>query len=148
MSQPFCLRLRVRYAECDAQGVVFNARWGDYVDVAVGEYARAVFGDLVLSLDWQLVKQTLEWKASARYDDVLDIEVHTLRLGTTSFALATRFARAGEHLASAETIYVVIDAATKAKRPIPDEARALLERGAPGVVVDMSGVSSVRPSRA
>lgn len=33
--------LRVRYDECDAQKVVFNARYGAYVDLAVGEFYRA-----------------------------------------------------------------------------------------------------------
>ena len=28
------LLVRVRYAECDAQGVVFNARYADYADLA------------------------------------------------------------------------------------------------------------------
>jgi hypothetical protein len=26
---------RVRYGECDAQKIVFNARWGDYIDPAL-----------------------------------------------------------------------------------------------------------------
>ena len=138
----FCLRLRVRYAECDAQGIVFNARWGDFVDVAVGEFSRAVFGGLAESMDWRLVKQTIEWRAPARYDDVLDIDVRTLRIGTTSFALETTFTRAGQHLAKAETIYVVVDRATHTKRAVPDAARAQLERGA-DAIVDQSGISSV-----
>jgi acyl-CoA thioesterase FadM len=33
---------RVRWSETDAQGVVFNARYLDYADVAVTEYWRAV----------------------------------------------------------------------------------------------------------
>ena len=88
--EPFRFRLRVRYNECDAQGIVFNARWGDYVDIALTEYGRALFGaaDVAATgLDWRLVKQTTEWDAPARFDDVLDIRVRTLRIGTTSFAL-------------------------------------------------------------
>jgi acyl-CoA thioester hydrolase len=95
----FCLRLRVRYAECDAQSIVFNARWGDYVDVAVGEYARAVFGAVDQSLDWRLVKQTSEWRSPARYDDVVEFCVSTVRIGTTSFVLATEASRDGQRLA-------------------------------------------------
>lgn len=134
----FCLRLRVRYAECDAQGIVFNARWGDYVDVAVTEFTRAVFGS-VDAFDVRLAKQTLEWRAPARFDDVLDVQVRTVRLGTTSYVLATTFARGGVELAVAETVYVVVDPAAGTKRPIPDDRRAALERGAPGIVVDQTG---------
>jgi acyl-CoA thioester hydrolase len=39
--KPFRYYLRVRYSECDSQKVVFNARYGEYVDLAVTEYVRA-----------------------------------------------------------------------------------------------------------
>jgi len=37
VSEPFRFIFRVRYAECDPQQIVFNARWGDYVDIAATE---------------------------------------------------------------------------------------------------------------
>jgi len=141
---PFRHLLRVRYGECDAQGIVFNARWGDYVDIAVTEYARALFGSDDLGGDWKLVRQTLEWRASARFDDVLDVRVTTLRIGTTSFAIASEFYRYGEpeRLVTAETIYVMTDKAG-GKRAVPPEARVALERGAPGVVSDHAGLRAL-----
>ena len=41
MSQRFRYYVRVRYQECDAQHVVFNARYGDYIDLACFEFLRA-----------------------------------------------------------------------------------------------------------
>jgi acyl-CoA thioester hydrolase len=120
---------------------VFHARWVDYVDVATCEFARAVLGS-VTALDWRLVKQTLEWQAPGRFDDVLAASVQTLRVGTTSFALATEFHRGDRRLVRADTVYVVVDPASGDKRPVPDDARAALERGAPGVVVDQAGPAS------
>ena len=38
---PFKYYLRVRYIECDAQKVVFNSRYAEYVDVGVSEFLRA-----------------------------------------------------------------------------------------------------------
>jgi len=145
---PFRLLLRVRYNECDAQGIVFNARWSDYADIASGEYVRALFGSVhpaETGLDWRLVKQTIEWQAPARYDDVLELGVRTLRVGTTSFALETRFVRHADRapLAAIETVCVMVDHAG-GKRPIPAEARAALERGAPGVIVDHAGATPPR----
>lgn len=134
----FRLKLRVRYSECDAQGIVYNARWGDYIDLACGEYTRAIFD---ASYDWRLVKQTIEWKAPARFDDVLAIGVSTLRVGTTSFTLGFHIARAYQLLASAETTYVFVDNAANHKLPIPPAARLALERGAPEIVVDQSAAS-------
>jgi acyl-CoA thioester hydrolase len=143
VTEPFRFLLRVRYGECDAQGIVFNARWGDYVDIAVTEYSRALFGSVdpaVTGIDWRLVKQTIEWRASARYDDVLDCRVSTVRVGTTSFVLMCRFNRHadGADLASAETVYVAFDR-HGAKQPVGGTYRSALERGAPGVIVDHAG---------
>ena len=139
-AEPFRLLLRVRYNECDAQGIVFNARWADFADIASSEFIRALFGSVdpaATGLDWRLVKQTTEWRAPARYDDVLDVRVRTLRVGTTSFQLATEYRRFADqaHLAATETTCVMVDP-SGAKRPIADAARAALERGAPGIVVD------------
>lgn len=139
----FRFLLRVRYGECDAQGIVFNARWGDYVDIAVTEYTRSMFGTTDAGMEWRLVKQTLEWRASARYDDILEARVHTVRIGTTSFTIATEFLRHDEHLATAETIYVSVSAAGT-KQPVPAATRAVLERGAPGITIDHAGALSPR----
>jgi acyl-CoA thioester hydrolase len=134
----FRYRLRVRYGECDAQKVVFNARYGDYVDLAVTEFFRALgYGEQLVSgeLDYQLVKQTLEWQAPARFDQVLECTVAARRLGTTSLTLGVEFRVAGrpELLATAETVYVLVDAHTLSKKPLPDALRAALERGADAV---------------
>ena len=144
MTEPFRLLLRVRYAECDAQGIVFNARWVDFVDVAASEYTRALFGSVdpaVTGMDWRLVKQTMEWRAPGKYDDVLAIAVRTVKVGTTSFTLAFEFRRHadGSELVRAETVYVCVDPASGTKRPVPDARRTALERGAAGVVVNQAG---------
>lgn len=130
--------LRVRYDECDAQKVVFNARYGVYTDLAVGEFFRALgyAGQMVSGeLDYQLVKQTTEWKAPARYDDVVEATVRMVKLGTTSFVLAVDFRLAGEPavIAAVETVYVLVDHKTLAKKPLPDALREALARGADGV---------------
>jgi acyl-CoA thioester hydrolase len=139
--KPFTYYLRVRYGECDAQRVVFNARYGDYVDIAVNEFMRALgFGDALLNgeLDFQLVKQTTEWKSSARFDQVLALSVIAAHLGNTSFALRTEFRIAGDErrIATAETVYVLVDSKTLQKTPLPDGLRAAFREGARGRVTD------------
>lgn len=141
---PFRYYLRVRYGECDAQKVVFNSRYSDYVDVSVNEYLRAagildqfVYGDL----DFQLVKQTIEWKAPAQFDQVLELSVGAARLGTTSFTLATEFRIAGDDrvIATAETVYVLVNAKTLTKLTLPDHVRSALQTGAAGRATDHAG---------
>lgn len=148
---PFRYYLRVRYGECDAQKVAFNARYGDYVDLATTEFLRALgFGAELVDgrLDYQLVRQTTEWKAPARFDEVLEARVAARRLGTTSFTLGVEFRRAGEAalLATAETVYVMVDASLN-KTPLPDALRAALERGAAGVETDHAGTGRGSASR-
>jgi acyl-CoA thioester hydrolase len=133
--------LRVRYIECDAQKVVFNSRYAEYVDVGIDEFLRAagVLDQFVSGhLDFQLVKQTVEWKAPARFDQVLELSIVTKHLGTTSFTLTTTFRVAGEErvIATVETIYVLVDATTLTKQPLPDSLRTALAEGAQGKTTD------------
>jgi acyl-CoA thioester hydrolase len=139
--EPFRYYVRVRYIECDAQKVVFNSRYAEYVDVSVTEFFRAagIHDDFVNGdLDFQLVKQTVEWKAPARFDQVLELSVAATRLGTTSFSIATEFRIAGEDrvIVTVETVYVMVDAKTLTKMPLPDHVRAALQDGARGRVTD------------
>ncbi len=141
MGTPFRYYLRVRYSECDAQKVVFNARYGDYIDLATTEFLRALgFGEALFSgeLDFQLVKQTTEWKAPARFDQVLEVSVEAKHLGNTSFTLAADFRIAGNErvIAHAETVYVLVTPHTLIKTPIPPDLRDALQNGAAGKITD------------
>lgn len=133
--------LRTRYNECDAQKVVFNARYADYTDVAAAEFFRALGYEKEMQsgeLDYQLVKQTTQWRAPARYDQVLEIAVLTKHVGNTSFTLATEFRLAGEEkiIVDVETVYVHVDHHTLQKSPLPVALRSALERGASNVTID------------
>jgi len=143
--QPFEFRLRVRYAECDAQGVVFNARYGDYVDLAINEYIRTLFGNyqhlLDRDLDIQVVSMTLNWKGPARFDDVLSVQVTPDHLGNTSFSLKLAFHEhySGRFVADAAITYVMIAPSVGNKTPIPHDLRELLATGAPGQMISHAG---------
>jgi acyl-CoA thioester hydrolase len=145
VSRPFCYYLRVRYQECDAQHVVFNARYGDFIDLACFEFLRAALPLPEACADGtfeiQTVRQLVEWKAPARFDDVIEVAVSPGRIGTTSFTLTFELRRAGESevLVRSETVYVHVDKASYAKRTIAPEMRAALERGAAGKRVDHAG---------
>jgi acyl-CoA thioester hydrolase len=141
MTNPFRYYLRVRYGECDAQRVVFNPRWADYVDIGSTEFFRVLgFGEALATgaLDYQLVKLTLEWKAPARFDQAIELSIYTTHLGNTSFTVVTEFRIAGleQVICKAETVYVNVDSKTLTKLPLSPELRAALESGAPGKTVD------------
>lgn len=145
MPQPFCFRFRVRYNECDAQQVVFNARYGDYVDLAIKEFMRALGCEYkqlqARGLDNQAVKLTIEWQSSARFDDVLNVFVSVKRQGNTSFTLQADIHHAdeGRAIATTEAVYVMMTAEPFEKTPLPDDLREKFHVGAPGMIIDQSG---------
>lgn len=145
MTQRFRYYLRVRYQECDAQKVVFNARYGDYIDQACIEFLRAALPRPEQAFDGtfeiQSVRQLTEWKTSARFDDVLEVSMWTSRIGTTSFTLSAEIRRAGSThvIATVETTYVHVDHVSFTKRAIEPRMRAALEAGAADKVVDHAG---------
>jgi acyl-CoA thioester hydrolase len=152
MSDRFRYYVRVRYGECDAQKVVFNARYADYVDLSTTEFLRALgFGEALINgtFDYQLVKLTIEWKAPARFDQVLELTCYATHLGSTSFTVATEFRIAGQEpiLATAETVYVLVEAHTLRKKPLPADLRAALQAGAPGAITDHAGYVAIPNSR-
>jgi acyl-CoA thioester hydrolase len=80
-------RLRVRWSETDAQGVVFNARYLDYADVAITEYWRAVkFLEKAKGtpLEFHIKKATITWFAPIKPDELIEVMARTLATGRTS----------------------------------------------------------------
>ena len=74
----FFHRLRVRWAEVDMQKIVFNAHYLMYFDTAVADYWRALalpYEEAMHQLggDLYVKKATVEFNASARMDDLLDV---------------------------------------------------------------------------
>lgn len=145
MSNPFTQLLRVRYAECDAQNVVFNARYVEYVDVAFTEFTRAVWGGyekiIARGLDSQVVNMTVDWASSATFDDVLAIAVECDHIGNTSYAMTfdIRVRDSGQKIAKARAVYVMVSAEAHQKCAIPDDLKQALRVGAPDQVADHAG---------
>jgi acyl-CoA thioester hydrolase len=128
---PFVHRLRVRFHECDPQGVVFNAHYFAYFDVALTEMWRAAFGSYQSVVDQGtdvvVVEAAAKYRAPARFDDEIDVELSIARLGTTSMTTETAVRRDGELLVEGRLVHVFVDPATMAKQEIPDRVRGGLE---------------------
>ncbi|MEE8432111.1 MAG: thioesterase family protein [Candidatus Desulfatibia sp.] len=146
MRDEFCHLLRVRYSECDAQKVVFYGRYADYIDIAVTEFMRVIWGNyndiLSKGIDNQVVKLSINWKAPAHFDDVIAITVKSIRVGTSSYTLQVQFSnhKTAVNIASAEIIYVMVSAGEHKKMEIPKDMRKKLEEGSPGTTIDHAGV--------
>ena len=129
-TKPFVHRIRVRYAEIDGQGVVFNAHWLTYFDDACTRFMESLgFGSdfWIKEFDVMLVRAVVEWSGSARFDDWIDMEVVPTRLGRKSFDLRYRASIGGAHVCEATITYVAIDVGTNISVEIPAQVRAALE---------------------
>jgi acyl-CoA thioester hydrolase len=126
----FVHELRVRYGECDPQGIVFNANYLLYFDVAFTEYWRERVGpwdDMAqLGVDAVVAEANLRFRAPARFDDVLELEVTTEELGTTSTTTRVDVRRDGELLVECRLRHVFVDRQTWAKTQMPDVIRERL----------------------
>lgn len=123
--------MRVRWAEVDMQSVVFNPNYLMYFDVAVTEYWRALSDGDMASLKSifdhvYVVKSTVEYHTSARFDDALDVCVRTARLGRSSMRLLFEIHRGDQHLISGENVYV--HAIEGKSDPMPEFFRNLILR--------------------
>ncbi len=128
----FFERLRVRWAEIDSQQIVFNGHYLTYFDTAVAGYWRALalpYARTMASLEGDLFmrKSSLDYRASARYDDVLDIGLRCARVGTSSILFTGMVFRQHEALVGGELTYVFADPQAQASRPVPAPLRAVFE---------------------
>lgn len=109
--------LRVRWAEVDMQGVVFNGHYLTYADVCATEYWRAIGvpypqGFAALGVDAFVRKATIEYHAPARYDDELIVCGRIGRIGRSSADFEVAMFRAGNTAAAlieARVVYVCVD---------------------------------------
>ncbi len=127
-------RLRVRYSEIDYQGIVFNAHYLSYFDVALTEFMRELAFDFPAlvkreQLDFHLVKSTVEYVQPIRADQLIDIAVAPAKLGNSSvtWQLAIFAADQNECLATGEIIWVCSKVGEHKSHPLPESFRQKLQ---------------------
>lgn len=146
MGEIFAHRLRVRYSECDQQGVVFNGHYLFFYDVALTEMWRALFGDYAQMVeqgyDLVVAEARIRFREGARFDELLEVSMPVAHLGTTSMVVRPMFRVDGRLIADGEVRHVFIDPASKAKKEMPPQVRSVLEPYLDGVAGQAAGASS------
>lgn len=121
--------LRVRYGECDPQGIVFNANYLLYFDVAFTELWREAIGawtDMVErdGVDAVVAEANLRFRAPARYDDVLQLQARIADLGATSITTEIDVVRDGQVLVQGRLEHVFVDTTNWKRTEMPDWIRS------------------------
>ena len=129
----FMTKIRVRWMECDGQGIVYNGAYLGYLEIGQAEYYRNLgFAIYIIPqsgyFDFVVVKSTQEFKAPAKVDEIIEVHVRVSNIGNTSLTLNLEIYAEGNDrlLTSIETVYVGYDTATESTRPVPDAIRGLV----------------------
>jgi len=125
-------RLRVRWAEVDMQKIVFNGHYLMYFDTAMADYWRALALPYeptmhALGGDLYVKKASVEYHASARYDDQLDVGLKCQRIGNSSIQFVGGIFCGDQLLITGELIYVFANPATQTSLPVPESLRAIFQ---------------------
>ncbi len=111
--------LRVRYAETDAQGVVYHANYLVFMEVGRGALARErglPYSQLeARGVNLLVARAELKYKASARYDDplVVSTRVREVRGKFVTFEYRIEHEESGRLLVTGETTHVCVDGGFK-----------------------------------
>jgi acyl-CoA thioester hydrolase len=118
--------IRVRYHECDPQGIVFNANYLAYFDMAITELWRPLGGYAEMvegGTDVVVAEAVVRYRAPLRFDEEIELVVRGVRLGTTSITTELAVERDRRPAAEGEIRHVFVDTAGKPTE-IPVEVRA------------------------
>ena len=124
----FSHSLRVRWADLDPQGVVFNPNYLTYFDVGTTEYFRAIGcvypgAFFAQGVDTFLIKATVEFKAPAKFDDEIEVQARVRRIVRTSITFLLSIRRGDELLVSGELVYVFASLSDRKPAPVPEIVR-------------------------
>jgi acyl-CoA thioester hydrolase len=129
---PFFHELRVRYGECDPQGIVFNANYLLYFDVAFTELWRAAVGPwqemVAMGVDAVVAEANLNFRSPARFDDQLELQTRVAQLGRSAITTEIDVMRGEELLVAGRLRHVCVstlpgDGGKAGSRPWPDDIR-------------------------
>lgn len=129
----FHTEFRIRWMECDAQGIVFNGAYLGYLELSTAEYWRNL-GIGIYHLprsgyfDLTVVKTTIEFRSPALVDEIVWACVRVSRIGNSSMDMQMELYRPEPEtlLTTIEAVYVGYDAASRTSRRVPDDFRELI----------------------
>jgi len=120
--------IRVRYAECDQMGVVHHSRYWVYFEMGRTELLRSrgvAYADLERAgALFVVAKCAAQFRAAARYDDVLTLTTRIVRTGLARIDHAYELKRKSDDLllCTAETTLACVDRNGRVV-PIPESVR-------------------------
>ncbi len=124
--------LRVRWSECDMQGIAFNAIYMIWSEIAFQEHFRSLNLNIYELgkeniFDSVIVHSNIDYKLPARLDETLDIYSKVKKIGTSSFIMEFEIKNQKKELLTyIENTYVSYDRIKEKSKTIPEDIRKIL----------------------
>ncbi|MEK1891617.1 MAG: tol-pal system-associated acyl-CoA thioesterase [Phyllobacterium sp.] len=118
------LLARVYYADTDFSGVVYHARYLEFLERGRTDYLRLLGvhhseladGKLGESIVWVVRRMEIDFRSAARIDDVLTVETHTAEISGARVRMAQSIKRGDELLIAARVEAALINGAGRPRR--------------------------------
>jgi acyl-CoA thioester hydrolase len=132
---PFTTQIRVRFAETDAQGVVNNASYLVWFEVARVEYLERFAGGYPAlrehGVEAFVTEAHLRLRTPAVFDDRLALSARCAEVRGARFRFEYMLERDGEPVADGWTAHACVDARTHRPTRVPDWLAEALRAAAP-----------------
>jgi acyl-CoA thioester hydrolase len=118
--------IEVRFRDCDPIGHVNNAVYLTYLELARFAYWKAAdIGRLAGEVSYIIARVEIDFRASAKTGDMLDVGIAIRGLGRTSFTMEYEIRdQDGRLVANASSVQVTYDYGAGNAVPLPDNVRA------------------------
>jgi len=125
--------IRVRYSEIDGQGIVFNAHYLTYFDIAITEFFRNLGFDYKeyverTDMDFHLVKSLVNYEKPIPFDMEMQVGCRVEKMGNTSLTFRLEIFEKGkdDRFCNGEIVWVHTDQKSHGTIRISDEIRGIL----------------------
>jgi YbgC/YbaW family acyl-CoA thioester hydrolase len=120
---------KIRYSDCDPQGIVFNGNYARYWDDALTDwFDESGYGGPELGghgVDVVAARLEIDFKAPAALGDTLETSIEVEKVGNTSMTVGFTTKRSdGTVVVSGREILVFVDLEDFSSTPVPDAIRA------------------------
>ncbi len=131
MAQQFTHRIRVRFSDCDPQGVLFYANHLEYFDVAITELWREATESYDAmtegGVDIVVAEAGIRYRSPVRFDAEVDVTIELTRLGTTGMTSRLSISDGRQLCSEGDLRHVFVKLGSGEKVTMPAAIRSGLE---------------------
>ena len=130
--EPIIYSRRLRFSDCDAQGIVYNPTYLVYWDDAFTDYMDAIgcsWNFMVANGDDVVLARTeIDYRRSARMGQVVSTTARVVGIGRSSITFEYLTTESGETVVEGRQVQVIVDHETMRPKAVPAYLREMIAR--------------------